>query len=37
MIAKGQYKPDAAKITEGIIREAARDELAKNPDALLNS
>ncbi len=36
MIAKGQYKPDSAKITEGIVREAIRDELAKNPEAILN-
>lgn len=36
MIAKGEYKPDSAKITEGIVREAIRDELSKNPDAILN-
>ncbi len=36
LIAKGQYKPDANKITEGIVREAIRDDLSKNPDALLN-
>lgn len=35
MIAKGEYKPDASKIAEGMIREAARDELAKNPDLVL--
>lgn len=37
MIANGQYKPDAAKITEGIVREAVRDEIAKNPDQILSN
>ncbi len=35
MIAKGQYKPDASKIADAMIREAAKDDLAKNPDLVL--
>lgn len=35
LIAKGEYKPDAAKITTGIVKEAVRDELAKTPEVAL--
>lgn len=35
LIAKGEYKPDAGKIADGILSEAIRDELAKNPDSTL--
>lgn len=30
-IASGEYKPDAGNIADGMMREAIRDELAKNP------
>jgi flagellar biosynthesis anti-sigma factor FlgM len=30
LIAKGEYKPDAANIADGVIKEAIRDELSKN-------
>lgn len=30
LIAKGEYKPDAANITDGIFKEAIRDELSKS-------
>lgn len=29
MIASGEYSPDAGNIADGILREAAREELAK--------
>jgi negative regulator of flagellin synthesis FlgM len=30
LIAKGEYKADASKITEGIVKEAIRDEIAQD-------
>lgn len=30
-IASGEYKPEAENIADGMMREAIRDELAKNP------
>jgi negative regulator of flagellin synthesis FlgM len=32
LIAKGQYKPDAGKIADGIAKEALLDEYAHNRD-----
>ena len=36
LIAKGKYKPDAGKIADGMMREAMKDELAKDPDVALS-
>lgn len=33
LIAKGEYKADAGKIADGILSEAIREELSKNPAA----
>lgn len=33
-IDAGEYKPDAGRIADGMMREAIRDELAKNPPDL---
>jgi len=35
MIARGEYKPDAGKIADGILAEAMRDELSKDPEVAL--
>ena len=35
LIAKGEYKPDAGKIADGIMREAIKDEVSKTPDVAL--
>lgn len=35
LIAKGEYKPSADKITEGILKEALKDELSKTPEVAL--
>lgn len=32
LIDKGQYKPDAGRIADGMLGEAIKDELSKNPD-----
>jgi negative regulator of flagellin synthesis FlgM len=34
-IASGEYKPDPAKIADGIAREAIKDELSKTPAVAL--
>ena len=34
-IAKGEYKPDAGNIADGILREAMKDEIAKNPGIIM--
>ncbi|BBH52354.1 flagellar biosynthesis anti-sigma factor FlgM [Fluviispira sanaruensis] len=34
-INKGEYKPDSGKIADGILREAIRDEIAKDPSIIL--
>ena len=36
MIERGEYKPDAGKIADGILAEAIRDELSKEPDVALS-
>ncbi len=36
LIAKGQYKPDAGKIADGIAAEAIKDELSRNPEIALS-
>lgn len=36
MIERGEYKPDASKIADGILSEAIRDELSKNPEVALS-
>ncbi len=33
-IKSGQYKLDSGNIADGILREAVRDEIAKNPDTV---
>ncbi|MEY3901391.1 MAG: hypothetical protein RL189_697 [Pseudomonadota bacterium] len=35
MIERGEYKPDAGKIADGILSEAIRDELSKEPEVAL--
>lgn len=35
MIERGEYKPDAGKIADGILAEAVRDELSKDPEVAL--
>ena len=35
MIERGEYKPDPGKIADGVMAEAIKDELSKNPDAVL--
>ncbi|MFZ9518991.1 MAG: flagellar biosynthesis anti-sigma factor FlgM [Silvanigrellaceae bacterium] len=36
MIERGEYKPDAGKIADGILSEALRDELSKDPEVALS-
>ncbi|NBO39248.1 flagellar biosynthesis anti-sigma factor FlgM [bacterium] len=36
MIERGEYKPDAGKIADGILGEAIRDELSKDPEVALS-
>lgn len=36
MIERGEYKPDASKIADGILAEAIRDELSKDPEVALS-
>lgn len=36
MIERGEYKPDAGKIADGILAEAIRDELSKDPEVALS-
>ncbi|KAB8031809.1 flagellar biosynthesis anti-sigma factor FlgM [Fluviispira multicolorata] len=33
-INKGEYNPDSGKIADGILREAIRDEIAKDPSII---
>jgi len=35
MIERGEYRPDAGKIADGILAEAFRDELSKEPEVAL--
>jgi negative regulator of flagellin synthesis FlgM len=36
MIERGEYRPDAGKIADGILAEALRDELSKDPEVALS-
>jgi negative regulator of flagellin synthesis FlgM len=36
MIERGEYKPDAGKIADGILAEAMRDEVSKDADVALS-
>lgn len=36
MIERGEYKPDASKIADGILAEAIRDELSQEPEVALS-
>lgn len=35
-IASGEYKLDPGKIADGVLHEAMRDEIAKDPDSILH-
>lgn len=35
LINKGEYSPDAEKIANSMVREAMKDELAKDPSVIL--
>jgi negative regulator of flagellin synthesis FlgM len=34
-IASGEYKPDAGRIADGMLKEAIKDELSKKPETAL--